>query len=286
MTAISVRPLATTISRLQMLGPELAPEFAPELAPGWQSVATICADMPHLDAVVAHSACAYPGCEQRVAAAFFINLYTWYVIAPAVAGYLTERRVPDLAPQQVAVQQAVRHWEYNGASGTSARFGVRLLSGRFACLPDDPAATHPDAIILPDDATLLEWLRVMVEEHLSVMIDAVHARTRLGKRAQWNLAADALLALFDTIGQQIGQPERARACSLAVLKVAGSPLCNPGTGYVTVSCGDQCGTFRSRGGCCLFYRTENGCNCTTCPLRPEAERVALLREQLTASRVA
>jgi hypothetical protein len=78
-----------------------------------------------------------------VAGAFFVGHYVWYLAAAAIGCYLAERRVPDLAPEQVALRYSSYTWEQDGATGTAERIDVRFLSGRFAALPGDSAPTMP-----------------------------------------------------------------------------------------------------------------------------------------------
>jgi hypothetical protein len=112
------------------------------------------------------------------------------------------------------------------------------------------------------------WLRQRLEAHLTPLIEAIYSRTYLGKRAQWNLVADSCAALFQHAGAALGDEAPGLEEGLAFVKVAGSPLCNPQTGYFTLEYQDRCETFRARSGCCLYYRAEEGGEkCTTCVLR-------------------
>ena len=135
-----------------------------------------------------------------------------------------------------------------------------------------------DALDTTQSAVSLKLKRL--EAHLGPLFDAVAAQTSLGRRAQWSLAADALALRFLDAGRQLGDAARGQAEGLALVKAAGSPLRNPKTGYVTVAAGDHWETFRARGGCCLYYRLDPGENCTTCVLRPAAEREQRLRDYL------
>jgi hypothetical protein len=204
----------------------------------------------------------------------------WYVSAAAIAAYLVARRVPDPAPANMALRYRTYTWEADGETGESERIDVRFLSGRFAALPDDPAANHSDALVLPDAVTLREWLRIELEAHLSPLIDRIYAATRLGQRAWWNLVADACAALFLHAGKVLGDPVPAQSEGLAFVKAAGSPMHNPDTGYITLEWAGHCETFRARGGCCRYYTLPDSDKCTTCVLRPAEERDQRLRDYL------
>ena len=49
---------------------------------------------------------------------------------------------------------------------------VRFVRGQFAALADDPAATHPDAQVLPSAHALRDWLREALDAGaVSVLLD-------------------------------------------------------------------------------------------------------------------
>lgn len=279
-TSTTPSPLAATIARAAALDQFLVAEVG-TLEAGWfRADALAHAESAVLEEGLARVAAHYPGAERRVAGAFLVGEYAWYLSAAAITAYLAEQRVPDLAPDNIGVRYTTFIWEDHGETGESERFDVRFLSGRFAALPDDPAADHPDALILPNATALREWLRMHIEAHLTPLIAAVQERTRLGQRAQWSLAADALAALFQHAGEKLGDEERAQAEGLAFIKVPGSPLRNRDTGYITLEYQGHRETFRRRGGCCLFYKVEPGNNCLTCVLRPEEERNQMLLQHM------
>lgn len=271
-------PLRDTLARVGALDSYLGAELGP-LEAGWfPATALLTPGSPALAEGLTRIVARYPGAERRVAGAFFIGEYAWSVPAAAVAAFLAEGRVPDLAPESIALRYRTYTWEEDGESGEGERIDVRFLSGRFAALPDDPAADRDDANLLPDVDALRSWLREGLEAHLAPLIAAVEAETRLGRRAQWNLAADGLAAIFLHAGKLLGDQARGQAEGLACVKAAGSPFHNRDTGYLSVEVGGHCETFRAHGGCCLYYRVHPGENCSTCVLRPPAERVQRLRD--------
>jgi hypothetical protein len=274
-------PLAATIARAAALDQFLIADVGP-LEAGWfRADALAQAESGVLEEGLFRVAAHYPGADRRTAAAFLVGEYAWYLAAAAITAYLAEQRVPDLASENVGLRYTTFTWEEHGETGASERFDVRFLSGRFAALATDTAANHPDAIVLPHAAALRDWLRVRLEQHLAPVIEAVAARTRLGRRAQWNLAADACAAVFLHAGEHLDAAERGCAEGLAFVKAAGSPLRNHGTGYITLSCHGHHQTFRTRGGCCLFYRIEPGNNCSTCVLRSAEDRNQRLLDTMT-----
>jgi hypothetical protein len=273
-------PLADTVARVRALDEYLVAEVAP-IEEGWHPATALAhPDSTLLAEWLARSVAEYPGAERRVAGSFFFGSYVWYLSLAAAGCYLADRRVPDLAPTNVAVRMSRYTWREGEASGEAERVEIRFLARRFAALPDDPAARSPEALVLPDAPALREWLRAQLEAHLAPLIDAIVKRTRLGKRAQWNLAADSAAAAFLHMGQSLGLAEHAMAEGLAFVRAPGSPLLNRDTGYVTLEQEGRCESFRQRGGCCLYYKVSPGNNCSTCVLRPEAERNQMLLDYM------
>jgi hypothetical protein len=265
--------LQETLSHLGALGSFLAAELGP-LEAGWFRAADLLRpDLPYLDEGLAWSVRRYPKAERRVSGSFFIGNYAWYIAAAAIGCYLAEQRVPDLAAENIALRYSTFTWHEDGESGEAERFEVRFLSDNFAALPTDPAAGQPGVVKVTDETELRNWLRLRLEAQLIPLIEAIYSRTHLGKRAQWNLAADTFAALFQHAGASLGDETRGRKEGLAFVKVAGSPLRNPGTGYFTLEYQGHCETFRARGGCCLYYQADEVVGkCTICVLRPEEER--------------
>lgn len=263
--------LADTLGRISALDPYLATELLAEPAAGWRRASDLLAAPERwLDAILEQNIGQYGLPDRKSAAAFLIGSYAWYVSAAAIGCYLIERRVPSLALDQVAIR----------LDGT--RVQVALLDTGFAALPGDPAEDAPEINLVADGEALRGLLRAGIEEHMAAMVALLEARTRLGRRAQWNLIADACAALFLHVGGHLGDTERACAEGLALVKAAGSPMRPSKTSYLTLAEGERCQTFRLRGGCCMYYKTPNGENCSTCPLLPQEEREARLRASLAA----
>jgi hypothetical protein len=274
-------PLLATLERIRPLDEHYltAEVGAPE--PGWFCAADLVVPgSPLLVEGLARQTALYSGMQPRTAGAFFIGEYVWYVFAAAVGAYLAEQRVPDLAPERLALRYRSYTWEGEGESTPAERIDVRFRSPRCATLPADPAANQRDVTVLPDRDALREQFRTALEAHLTPLIAQIHALTGFGPRAQWNLASDACAALFLNLGKALGDAERAQAEGLAFVKAAGSPLNNPQTGYFTVEHNGRCATFRARGGCCRYYTLPPGEKCTLCVLRPPEERDARLRAYL------
>jgi hypothetical protein len=132
-------------------------------------------------------------------------------------------------------------------------------------------------VVVEDLTARHECYRLAVEAHMAPMIEAVRAETGFGRRAQWNLVADDCAAAFLAAGERIDALERACHDGLAFVSAPGSPMLPSRTGYLTLEQGACRQTFRSRGGCCLYYRLPGRASCSTCVVLSAAERDARLR---------
>jgi hypothetical protein len=287
MTLPDTAPLFATLARLNALDAEMVGATPGELGAGWFRADTLLREgSPELRDGLARQAARYPGMERRTAGAFFVNRYAWDVFAGAAGAYLAERRVPDLAPENLALRFQSSSWEEDGETGVSERIDVCFMSGRCAVLPDDPAAGLPEVTVLPDAPALREWLRAGLEAHTALLVECVQAATRFGRRAQWSLVADAVAGVFLNTGKLLGDPAHAQAEGLALVRAPSSPLYNPLTGYFTLECAGHADTFRARGGCCRYYTVDDGEKCTLCVLRPAEERDRILRDYMARTSAA
>ena len=279
--ATTTHPLAETLARSVKLNEYFYADTG-SLEAGWFAGSDLLQeDKTRLDETLAHQATHYPQMDARTRGSYFIGEYSWNVPAVAVTAYLAEKRVPDLALDNLALRVSKYTWHENGQSGEAERMDARFLGGRFAALPDDPAADHPDAIIIPDELALREWLRQSIEAHFKPLIERVHAKTRLSRHAQWCLVADSVASLFLHGGLVLNNEVYGTEEGLAFVKTEGSPMNNPNTGYITLHYRDQRETFRERGGCCRYYTlVEDAHKCTSCVLRKPEERNQLLLEYM------
>ncbi|WP_457583932.1 (2Fe-2S)-binding protein [Ensifer canadensis] len=126
--------------------------------------------------------------------------------------------------------------------------------------------------------------------HLAPIVAMLKRRAGLSSGAQWRLAADSLAGGFLEIGRVLGDEETAMARALAIVKRADTPLLSDKLRYedIAVEIGDTAGNrtvsriYRVRGGCCLYYRTEDGSFCDSCVLLPPDDRRARLQAHLLA----
>ena len=222
-----------------------------------------------IDDALAEIGEAYGAKARDVQAAYYFGAYAWYVVGAALAPYLIANRVPDISPANM--------W----ATTTSGRVSrIVLRHGRFACLPDDPAADHPDAAVFADAGALLTHCRTEIESHLGALIGMMRVRRiPWGPRAMWAMVSDyAVEITIGTLGP--GATDDALAEILTPLVQNDRSPMNARSWFYRVEGDHQGAFFCDRNGCCLTYKIPGTEKCGSCPLRPKAERIELMRDYL------
>lgn len=203
----------------------------------------------------------------RDAALFMIGTYAWGVGGPAIACYVLARRVPDISPQNVALT-------FNGDGGLSE---AALRVERFAVLPDDPAADHPEALVLADEAAMLGWMRERLEAGIGPLIEAARGHARLGRRSAWRGVPDYVAAAFLMVGWGTEDQARYAADAEAFVTNSDSSMKGNNTKFFVVEDRGRRGAYLARGVCCQAYKEPDQDNCDSCPMlsQEELERRAL-----------
>jgi hypothetical protein len=177
--ALAGLPLAPVTATLRaMFGtstelPGLAPDLLVHDTAGWLPTAEL--GGPHLNTLL-NSAGHRWQAQPHAAAALAWKAYTYWLALPAVLGWASARRVPLLTSHNV-----VMHFQDRRPLVT---LGLRHDTP-VAVLPSDPLALSglPQVRVVADEAALLAELRIsLLDEHLTPLLDAIHARVRLGKR--------------------------------------------------------------------------------------------------------
>jgi hypothetical protein len=272
-------PLQDSFTRLRALTPYLQAELGGQEGEAWVQPLDYFA--PGSDRMAKAAA----ACMRRLhnptphmVASSLLQGYQWLVLGCAIGCYLLDRRVPDLAVEHVQVQFA--HAAESAADGDGAE-PLRLAVGstRFAVLPGDPAAHHPDAWIVPDEAALRAYLRATLEAHFAPILQRLHAHFGAGERGLWLNVADRSASNFIWLMQEIDPavgivPIRRELDYL--LRNSTSPLHTTKVGVFELALEGATHCFHGRATCCYWYRTEGGDYCSTCPRRTQEDRNAAL----------
>jgi hypothetical protein len=238
---------------------------------GWLTLSDVCGDA-YAD-VVDVAATGYATRRSDIRGNRMLEIWTWLVATPAAATLLLDRRLPDVGADNVAVVPGL--WVDPAP--------VALRSGRFWCLPGDPAADHPDATVVADERALVLELNAMLRErHLPELIETIAVRSRRGRRALWRGATDQLVGAFTRAGTALG----CEADAMALARIAGDGE-KPMRAQVRIERFELEGlppyTMHLRDGCCLYYRVDGRPpHCSNCPLVDDEHRVELLAAELRA----
>jgi len=260
-------PLAATVAALRPLSWLALTTGQVPPAPGWTSAAALVTaeGVAAMTAVAsAGLRAAYEDVDPLIAPSYVLEWYCGAIAAAAALPYAAARRVPEVAPTQLAVRLHPQGWPE----------AVVLTGPGFACLPDDPDADHPDATVVPDLGTLQALLRARVAGHLRPFLALAGRAARRGPHVQWGFASDALAVALWLAADDAGTAAGAAAAG-ALLDDAPAPWSRAGFRRLRLPDGrDAC--TRVRTSCCFAYRLPSAEACTTCPRTSDAERVARL----------
>ncbi len=183
----------------------------------------------------------------------------WYLRVPAYVGALLlhhERRVPLLRPSELALRVA--------SDGRPHPVGVALLGDSFYCLPLDPSAGRPEAVVVPDERALAAVYRARFIAHANAFVRAYRPLSPHGPRTLWAAATDALDSCLWWVGFQGGDEGAGVADAALVLDARHSPLTSASTLRRRTGDGTSAWT-RRRESCCFTYLIPDNAECEGCP---------------------
>jgi FhuF 2Fe-2S C-terminal domain/Ferric iron reductase FhuF-like transporter len=267
---MNTHPLQQTLAKAQLLSGYLKPQIGQPSGEGW--IAALEAFAPHtahLDRLIAVTQARLRTTAPTIIASALLQDYQWPLLSTAIACFLLDRRVPDISVASCRVR-------YNPESEADA---LALGSRRFSALPDDPAANHPDATIVPDLAALRATLRTSIEAHLGMVIGQICAQLGCKPRGLWLNVADRCAGTLIWLMQEQGSAPTLAQLEAEVeglIRVSGSPLSSRQVGLIQLSHLSHSQVFLDRATCCYWYKTEGGEYCSTCPKRTAEDRNARL----------
>ncbi|MFJ6843481.1 (2Fe-2S)-binding protein [Streptomyces griseoluteus] len=205
-----------------------------------------------------------------VIAGFGLHRYAWPACLLITVPWFLHRRVPRLPVADVAYHR------------TEGRMTVR--PGAFACLPDDPAAGLPEAVVVADEEALRAEVRAAVAEHLEPVLGGFGPRMRRRGRALWGMATDEIVEGLWYLASLFGEGEERRAMRELELLLPGTTRPYAGSAAFRELTGPDGAPLatRDRVSCCMFYTLRPEDTCATCPRTCDSDRVA----RLTASAAA
>lgn len=261
--AVNCAPLSATLERVSSIETgkiDLSARCGFPDEPGWVRAADAVGDGEFLGKTLSRIERERGTDSRAFSGTAVLRDVLWRTLAPAVAAFLTERRLPDLR----AANTALRFGETGLAEGLA--FG----KPRFIALPGDRDAGHPDAVILPSEDAVFAWMSgALAEGYLAELVPALRGlRVRRGTRTLWSVAADVCAEAFMFVGQELGRGEEACALGRRLLGVL--PISGP-TNYFVFEYDGGSMLTRVRNTCCLYYKLGSGA-CFTCPRTSDEER--------------
>ncbi|MFI5754907.1 (2Fe-2S)-binding protein [Streptomyces sp. NPDC051569] len=246
---------------------ELTDGERPPAGGGWVSAAELAAGGAALDTFLAWDETQVErdyGQRARpdVIAGFALHRYAWPACLLITVPWFTLRRVPRLPVGDVSFQRAL------------GRMSVRTAT--FACLPDDPAAALPGALVVPDEEALRGEVRAAVAEHLGPVLEGFAPRMRRGRRALWGMATDEVVEGLWYVAHLLGEERRAMAELELLLPGTIKPYVGAAGFRELTGPGGESLPTRDRASCCLFYTLRPEDTCVTCPRTCDADRIRKL----------
>ncbi|PPK63544.1 (2Fe-2S)-binding protein [Actinokineospora auranticolor] len=206
----------------------------------------------------------YADSPDRTTAGYVMTWYLWVPGYVAATLFHHERRVPSLRPADLAFRFS-RPRPHPDA--------IAVLSPRFACLPDDPAAGTPEATVVADERALAAVLRGRFAAHAARFVEAYQPRVRLGKRMLWAAATDVLDSSLWQAGRYGGDEGAGVLDAALVLGPGSTPFTSASTLRPVPGEHGPTTWTRRRESCCFHYLLAQGQGaCETCPRlgrRPE-----------------
>ncbi|MFJ4001849.1 (2Fe-2S)-binding protein [Streptomyces sp. NPDC090023] len=266
-------PLTAAYARLGEVYPGLSVTLqecpVPPVGDGWVTADGLAAGGAQLDSFLAWDDAQVlrdygQHARPDVIASFGLHRYAWPACLLITVPWFLHRRVPRLPAAHVA---------YHRVEG---RMAVR--PGTFACLPDDPAAGLPEAVVVADEEALRAEVRAAVAEHLEPVLGGFGPRMRRRGRALWGMATDEIVEGLWYLASLLGEGEESRAMRELELLLPGTTRPYAGSAAfreLTGPAGEPLPT-RDRVSCCMFYTLRPEDTCATCPRTCDSDRIAKL----------
>jgi hypothetical protein len=253
-----VDQLRTAVEQLSRAHPDLHVGWgrAGEDFPALGGLATLGSDT--LDHWLSATAQLAVDLDRKTAGSYLLSIFTWHLGQVLGGLYLSRLALPPLDGDAIGVKSVL-----------AGPVGKRSLDFEF-CVRPKSTGTPLDRAAMSASIVAL----------LTPLLDGLHSRTQLARRAMWRLVTDGISAGFLSFGKLAGDSDLAAIEAEAILRRPALPLYNDRWRFATVEGGGTREIFRLRGGCCRLYRSPGHEFCTTCVLRTEADQIDRLEAYL------
>ena len=270
------RPLAESMAKAESLGGFFAMPQAGRAEEGWTRARDLFQgdDRRLGEMVAAYGQRAWESSNRHVAASAFLVAYLSRVVFPLAGQYVLAGRAPDVSLDNLAF-----HWNGPAIDAT----GLEQL--RFAALPRDPAADHPDTTIAADGSDLYKQMKDwLFRGNLEVVIPDLQRAAGASHRVSWNAVAAAFSQALNRLYAVGGRRAEVVAAAETIFLDPESPIYGQLTMEEFRSHG-RTGFFSRRRGCCLWWRSPRANDyCSNCILLPRQEQDRRFGEMLAGIR--
>lgn len=269
-------PLVQGLNEAAALDSYLQLQFCDPNQGGWRAAEELFAgdDARLKERVMRYGYESWGTTNNHVAGSAFIVAYLTRVIYPVIGQYVLRRRVPRATLENLAFHHVGVRID-----------GTGLRQSRFAALPDDPAAGHPDAEVLTDQGQLYRRLKEWVfAANLDIVIESLHRSAAASRKVSRNAVAAACAQAFHRLFYLVEDKGSLAKDADTFFQDPSSPVFGQVSLEIVEHQG-RAGLFGRRAGCCLIWRAEAGDGyCSNCILRPAEEQTQRFQEMLERMR--
>ncbi len=262
--AVSEKTIDAALQRLAATFPHVAVSIGPGEDGFYPASVAWDADTGDIGSYLAYQTRFANGMDERTRAAHLAAFYSHQFSIVAVFLYLAAGITIDEDPRNVLIRFEAPEQPDPRMPPDVRRFHFRFF-GAFLPVGENTADAFHDVFV----------------SHMTPVIAGIKRHTGFSAAAQWRLAADSLAGAFLEVGRALDCESDAVDMAMKLVRRNESPLLSPDLRFETIEAvvdGKPIRrTFRLRGGCCLFYRTEEGRFCDSCVLLDADSKRARLR---------
>lgn len=215
---------------------------------------------------------------RQYAAADFVYLYAWRLLAPALGAYLLEGQIFDLSAKNLRLSL---HSGFPLAFGLirTAPLSPPVLPLAIARPEEEtgkvftPATSKGDtgSDFAGEEAAFSFLVSLLWDAHLAPLIEAVSSHFKVGRRILRGNVATDLVGACRLVGQISDAPAQAATTARRLLAHPGWPL--QGLGEVLLmEAGAEKAVMFERSTCCLLQKLDPEAICSNCSLLDPTER--------------